>query len=145
MCYTVIISTSSSEDLTQYNTELVRFSANLSDIPEKGKLRYPHQWYIGSKSGCSCTFRHLHSPELGFSAPVDWYEEVPDEIEATLQVVKVFRRLIEGGHALDCVDTWPQKEGLPADLEELEVDLRAIKDEEFRFIENHHFSFKIQT
>ena len=49
--------------------------------------------HVGSKSGCSCTFRHLYSIELGFGEPVDWYPEEPDAIEATIQLASTIRRL----------------------------------------------------
>ncbi len=85
MCYGVYVSTDSSEDLATRNTDLVRFEKvadPLSD-PCITLLDFPSQWYVGSKSRCSCTFRHLTSIELGFSEPVDWYTEEQEELDAT--------------------------------------------------------------
>ena len=106
MCYALVLSTTSDEDLQVHNTDLVRFGLDLPDIPELQNLRYPNCWFIGSRSGCSCTFRHLHSPELGFGEPVDWYPEQADEIEATLQAAKIIRKLVAEGHEVDCIDAW---------------------------------------
>ena len=95
---------------------------------------------MGAKEkGCSCSFRHLYSIELGFSEPVDWYPEEEDEIKATLEVIKVIRGLLEGGAEVDCIDAWEGDS--PHPLTELEVDLGEISDEAFRFYENHHFIF----
>jgi hypothetical protein len=94
---------------------------------------------VGSKSVCSCTFRHLFSTELGFREPVDWFEEDEDEIEATLLFIKIVRRLIDQGYQVDCLDAWygVAKE----DITEMKVNLENLDDEQFRFFENQHFIF----
>lgn len=141
MCYLILLSTSSNEDLSQYNNELVRFEKNIPDVPQREKLKYKNHWYVGSKSGCSCTFRHLYSTELGFAPPVDWYPEEEDEIEATLQVSRIIRRLVIQGELVDCIDIWEGNKDNQLDLKAIEVNLGEVPDEAFRFMENHLFTF----
>jgi len=144
MCYTVLLSTSSAIDLEQYNSELVTFSNDFSASQATEKLSYQHKWQVSSKSGCSCTFRHLHSTELGFGTPVDWFPEEADEISATLQFIKIIRALVANGAEVDCIDSW-ESSNKKTTLEELNVDLAQISDEEFRFFENYHFIFNCST
>ncbi len=141
MCYTLLLSTTSPEDLTVRNTQLVRFTKELPQIAEAAALTYEHKWYVGSKSGCSCSFRHLYSIELGFGEPVEWYKEEPEDIDATLQVIQLIREVVARGESVDCVDAWPSQEMQPAAIRKLNVDLSSIKNSEFRFFENHHFTF----
>ena len=89
MCYCLVLSTTSKDDLSMFNTDLVQFSRELPTISDTARLSFPYQWYIGSKSGCSCSFRHLYSIELGFGEPVEWYPEESDDIETTRQVVEI--------------------------------------------------------
>ena len=141
MCYVLLLSTTSDTDLAQFNNELVKFSRDLPQIAETDSLRYQYKWYIGSKSGCSCTFRHLYSIELGFGVPVDWYPEEDDGISATMQVIKIIRELVELGESVDCIDSWEHQEMCPVACKDGQVDLSRITNEEFRFFENHHFEF----
>ena len=78
MCYGVYISTDSPENLAERNSALVRFEkvTDVDAAPCIGVLDFPNQWCVGSKSGCSCTFRHLYSIELGFGEPESWYKNV---------------------------------------------------------------------
>jgi hypothetical protein len=142
MCYTLLLSTTSIEDLNAQSNEFVRFSRELPSIADVKALEHPNRWYVGSKSGCSCTFRHLYSIELGFGEPVDWYPEESEEIEATLQLIGIIRKLIESGESVDCVDAWEHQNMHPVAKATLEVDLCKVSDQEFRFFENHHFKFK---
>jgi hypothetical protein len=141
MCYALLLSTTSDEDLSLRNSELVHFARELPKIADAKNLKYPNKWYIGSKSGCSCTFRHLYSVELGFGEPVDWYEEAPEEIEATLQLIEVLRSLLEAREGVDCIDAWEHQSMHPIAVTELEVDLTQVSNAQFRFFENHHFVF----
>ena len=140
MCYSIFLSTNSDQDLSAKNSELVSFSKEPAPEPYHSLLKFPHQWFVGSKSNCSCTFRHLYSVELGFGEPVDWYEEGGDEIAATLSFIKVIRRISELGFQVDCIDTWEGKGR--ADIIETSVNLNDIADDQFRFFENHHFVFE---
>ena len=139
MCYSVYLSTDSEEDLSREDSESVHFEKTSSDDPGISLLKHEHKWYVGSKSGCSCTFRHLFSVELGFGGPVDWYEEEDDEINATLSFVAIVRRMIREGNQLDCIDVWYNAE--LKDVVEKEVNLGNMADEEFRFFESHLFRF----
>ncbi len=139
MCYSIYVSTDSNQDLSDGNGELIHFQKEAIAEPFNTLLRHENQWFVGSKSVCSCTFRHLSSTELGFSEPVDWFEEDEDEIEATLLFIKIVRRLIDQGHQVDCIDSWygVTKE----DITEMKVNLKDLDDEQFRFFENRHFIF----
>ncbi len=141
MCYILLLSTSSDRNLAEFNTELVRFSEELPTIADAESLRYRHKWYIGSKSGCSCTFRHICSTELGFGAPVDWCPEDPEEIAATARVISIIRKLVENGESVDCIDAWEHHRGSAVAATLMQVDLAGIDDGQFRFFENHHFVF----
>ena len=140
MCYSIFLSTDSELDLSTENSELIQFARESVPEPYLPLMKYSNHWFVGSKSGCSCTFRHLYSVELGFSEPVAWYEEEQAEIVATLVFIRLVRRIIENGDKADCIDLW---EGTPVEaVQEILVDLDEITDEQFRFFENHHFSFQ---
>jgi len=138
MCYALLLSTTSSDDLSQLNNDAVKFNA----IPERlssNHLLYLHKWYIGSRTGCSCSFRHLYGPEFEFGVPEDWFPEEQSDIEATLQLIRWIRSLITKGEKVDCIDLWESDETEP--LPPMPIHLKQIRDEEFRFFENHHFNF----
>lgn len=143
MCYAVILSTSSPENLALHNNDLVRFKRETPPSAAPARLRYAQVWYIGSKSECSCTFRHLHSTQIGFGKPVDWYPEDSDEINATRTVVQIIRQLIGQGHHVDCIDVWNEHDHEPAAVSEMRVKLDDLDDEDFRFFENYYFDFVV--
>jgi hypothetical protein len=140
MCYALYLSTSSKENLSELNSDLVRF-AQIGDDEERAmSLLHSQKWYVGSKSGCSCHFRHLGSTELGFGEPVDWYPEEDDDILATAELYKVILRLVSEGNQVDCQDLW---EGLErGEVKMVVVDLKTVPEGAFRFFENHHFVFE---
>jgi hypothetical protein len=138
MCYMLYLSTDNPRDLTELNSDLVRFE-RLGDEEGADLLLYPRKWYVGSKSGCSCTFRHLVSVELGFSEPVDWAPEEMDEIEATAALYRAIVELKSAGHKLDLLDLWEGDE--MSEIYDVELDLESISEREFRLFENHHFIF----
>ena len=140
MCYALILSTTSIEELSQFNREEIRF---VTDIPARlpvDRLLYPNQWYVGSRTGCSCSFRHLYQPFV-FGAPEDWHPEEEANIEATLLFIRLVRSLLAKGERVDCLDAWKGNSEIP--FTHLPVNLSQIRDEEFRFFENHHFDFSI--
>ena len=139
MCYTLLLSTSSSEDLSVQNCDLVRFEKEMPEHAPLDALRYPNIWFVGSRSGCSCSFRHLYSIELGFGEPADWYPEEREDIAATLTFVKIVKSLLSRGEQVDCIDVWRQPEEVR--LSSIEVDFGTIDEAEFRFFENHRFDF----
>jgi hypothetical protein len=145
MCYVLLLSTTSNADLTEFNSDALRFTTELPQIADVAQLEFPHRWYVGSRSGCSCGFRHLYSIELGFGEPVDWFEESSEDIEATLDLIRVIRALHERGESVDCVDAWDHREMHPVAETTLEVDLDTVSDTQFRLFENHRFVFRRRT
>jgi hypothetical protein len=143
MCYSIYLSTTSGVDFSRENSDFLHFRKITADEPFRSLLLHENQWYLGSKSGCSCTFRHLHSVELGFGEPVEWYPEEEDEIAATLIFVRIVRKMIERGHKLDCVDAWDG--ATKKEIQEMKVNLDEFNDVQFRFFENHHFCFQMSS
>jgi hypothetical protein len=139
MCYVTFLSTSSAEDLSARSTEFVRFEKDCFDEPAASVMLNEHKWYVGSGNGCSCAFRHLMSPELGFGHPVEWYREDGDAINATAHFEAVVRDLLARGHSVDCVDAWNGTEA--GKIVQRSVDLSALEPGQFRFFENYHFVF----
>ncbi|MFH0782409.1 MAG: hypothetical protein V2B20_10735 [Pseudomonadota bacterium] len=136
------ISTNSDQDLAINNNKLIKFEKAQNEDEELPKeiLSYKNIWYVGSASGCSCSFRHLMTPDLGFSEPVDWYEEDGEDIEATKQLYDVLKKVLEKGKQVEIVDKWTQVES--KDIKEMEISLSEINRNEFRFIENYKFILK---
>ena len=142
MCYALLLSTTSADDLSQFNSDGLSFAQATPDHLSFSDLLYPNKWYVGSRTGCSCAFRHLYEAELGFGLPVDWFPEEGTDFEATLKFIRLVRSLLSKGENVDCVDRWAgsdAEEGVDVPL--LPVHLTQIRDEEFRFFENHHFDF----
>ena len=144
MCYELILSTTSNDDLSQFNDEGIRFDHSHHERPSLVHLLHPNKWYIGSRTGCSCSFRHLYEPEHGFGTPEDWFLEQPSDIEATLKFIRLVRALIAKGERVDCVDLWAGSNSSTGSPVHMNVNLSRIRDEEFRFFENHHFDFAIE-
>ena len=140
MCYALYLSTTSKEDLAELNSDMVRFERLSDDEGRVSDLMYPQKWYVGSKSGCSCNFRHLSSVELGFGEPLDWYPEEEDDIRATAELYRVIVRLISEGNDVDALDLWEGME--QGEIKSLDVNLRTVPEKNFRLFENHHFVFE---
>ena len=141
MCYALILSTTSDEDLSLMNTDMIRFGQPVADRYPMNALSYPNKWYVGSRTECSCSFRHIVEPEQDFGIPEEWFPEEASNIEATLTLIGLVRSLIAKGEHVDCVDYWEgdiDKHQFPVSIT---VDLSRIRDEEFRLFENHHFDF----
>lgn len=145
MCYLTVLSTTTDRDLAAFNAEGVSFSRDLPGLPAERYLKYPHRWYVGSADGCSCAFRHLMAEnfaDLGFAEPVDWFEEEPAHIAATLRLVQALRQIVADGARLDCVDAWEGDHREAADLAgEVVVDFSEVPAAAFRLIENYHHEF----
>jgi hypothetical protein len=144
MCFMIILSTSSPDDLHQFNSPLLQFSKTLPGLPEELHLRHPHRWFLGSRDGCSCGFRHLDAmnESLGFAAPEDWWPEEQEDIDATRQAASAFKSLLAAGATLDCIDVWLDDDRDKVRLiEEKIIDFTQIPEPGFRFIEGHRFEF----
>ncbi|MBI4908815.1 MAG: hypothetical protein HY820_34660 [Acidobacteria bacterium] len=139
MCYVVYLSTSCADDLSVHNTELLRLRQEENPEAASGVLRYAHRWYVGSKAGCSCSFRHVTEAELGFGLPQDWMPEDAEDIAATAEFFRLARGLMESGHSVDCVDAWTGTAAV--DIRHMGVELGRLPEGEFRFFENYHFEF----
>jgi hypothetical protein len=143
MCYAVYISTDSPEDLRVRSSDLVRFEPldGSRKDPCIALLEHANRWYVGSKSDCSCTFRHLTSIELGFREPEDWYKEGQDELDATRELYTDLAVLLSAGHEVDLIDRW---EGArPDDIKTLQVSLEEVSQGAFRLFENHKFRLSV--
>jgi hypothetical protein len=142
MCYAVYLSTDSPEDLAVHNSELVRFESLgvPSEDPCAASLAFANRCYVGSKSGCSCTFRHLASIELGFGEPEDWCKEEQDELDATRELYSVIASLLASGYSVDLLDRWEGAQ--PDDIKTLDVALDEVSREAFRLFENHIFTLR---
>ena len=142
MCYAVYISTDSPKNLAEHNSELVRFKKiTVSDSdPCIALLDFPNKWYVGSLSVCSCTFRHLMAPELGFGEPEDWYEEEQDELDATRELYRILSDILCSGHQLDLVDRWEGTQ--PEGITTLDVSLDDVSERAFRMFVDHRFRLK---
>ena len=145
MCYILLLSTDSATNLSENNNDLVSFSRDLPGLAEESLLEHPHKWFVGSRSGCSCGFRHLYvaSVDLGFGEPVDWYEEEIEDIEATKKFIATIRALSTQGAKIDCIDAWDNNNTVATLNGTEEILLSQLLDTEFRFFENHRFVFKL--
>ena len=140
MCYQLYLSTSSREDLTRFNSELVHFE--LAKVPGDERLSVlenPQKWFVGSKSGCSCTFRHFVSLDGGFDEPQDWSPEDEDNVRATIELYRVIRSLIHAGERVDCLDLW--YDATRDAIRTMVVSLNAVPEQKFLLLENCHFVF----
>jgi len=139
MCYAVYVSTNSPEDLAGRNSELVRFRivSDSETDPCAALLEFPKRWFVGSKSECSCTFRHTASVELGFTEPVDWYPEDEDALDATRELYRTLKFLVSSGYQVDLVDCWEGAK--PADIATADVWLDDVSEAKFRMFENYRF------
>ncbi len=141
MCYLLYLSTDDDTDLTVHNSPLLVFDRNL-DQGRKAPLdvlQFVHKWYVGSKTGCSCSFRQFYSTDGGFDAPQDWCPEDADAIQATGQFYDVVAGLIGRGKQVDCVSWWV--DAPPIEIVSMNVDMAAVSKGTFLFLENHHYVF----
>ena len=141
MCYVLILSTTSNEDLSRFNRDGISFDKKIPHQLPIEPLLYLNKWYVGSRTGCSCSFRHLYGPEFTFGMPEHWFPEEKSDIEATLKFIRLVRSLLSKGARVDCIDLWAGSDAEDVDMPLLPINLSQIRDEEFRFFENHHFDF----
>jgi hypothetical protein len=140
MCYELYLSTSSSEDLSKYNSQLVHFERR-EHLDDKiaGTLQNGTKWFVGSKTGCSCTFRHLAGGDSGFDEPQNWFPEDEDNVKATAELYRVIATLVQRGDKVDCLDVWPATE--PVEIKTMRVSLSAVPEKAFRLFEDYHLVF----
>jgi hypothetical protein len=141
MCYALLLSTTSNDDLSRFNNEAIRFDKTIPERLSFDRFLYPNRWYVGSRTGCSCSFRHLYGPEFEFGVPEAWFPEEETDVQATLMFIHVVRSLLEKGESVDCIDLWEGHDMEPQPPISMNVNLSQIRDEAFRFFENHYFKF----
>ena len=142
----LLLSTDSDKDLSLANSEFVNFTRELPGLSEESFLKYPNRWLVEAQDGCSCGFRHLYidSVELGFSEPEDWFPEDKEDIQATLEFIKVIRELIGQKSQIDCIDVWDNQNNECCIQGRLDVNLSTLNDTQFRFFEAYHFVFRAE-
>jgi hypothetical protein len=144
MCYMLYLSTGCADDLSLQSSDLVRFQRPSVETHSAYPriLKYEYQWFVGSKSQCSCTFRHLcrESVDLGFGAPEDWFPEDQEHIEATRALYGILNDIVQRGHQVDVLDCWSGDEDKEAVA--LEVSLSAVSVDRVRLFEGHVFDLK---
>jgi hypothetical protein len=139
----LLLSTDSEKDLSQHNSKLIAFKRELPPLAEVLELRFLNKWFVASREGCSCGFRHLHTSaiDLGFDTPQEWYEEDPEDIAATLEFVAVIQALIGNGQQVDCIDVWGHETASSTTVDTISVNLSALQSGAFRLMEGYHFVF----
>ena len=144
MCYMVYISTDCADDLAAQTSDWVRFEKPSieSQSPCPRILKYQHKWFVGSKSGCSCTFRHLcrESVKLGFGQPQDWFPEDAEAIDATKRLYDILKEIVQRGFQVELLDCWSGEED--KDALTLHVSLSRIPADHFRMFEGHLFTLE---
>lgn len=146
MCYSVYISTDSSEDLGGRKSALIGFQ-KVSDFdadPCATLLDSANKWCVTAPEGCSCGFRHLcqESVDLGFTVPQDWSPEEQNEIDATAELYRILVSLLAGGHKVDLVDVW-EAQAIPEQVTVLDVALDEVPEKTFRLFEGHKFRLRM--
>jgi hypothetical protein len=140
MCYRVYISTNSVDDLSERNSELVKFEKVTEADSECfiDLLEFPNKWYVGSKTDCSCTFRHLAGgSDFEFEEPQDWCQEEQDNIDATLDLYSSLVFLLSLGYKVDLIDQW--YEAKREDIITIDVSLDTVSQKKFRLFENYKY------
>lgn len=144
MCYLTLLSTTSTRDLSAFDSPLMRCTRQLPPVAAARFLRHPNRWFLGTGEGCSCAFRHLAAEHavLGFSPPQAWWPEDAAAVEATRQAFRMFQVLVGEGASLDAVDVWADDQGGSANLHgNAVVALDAVDEASFRFFEGHRLEF----
>jgi hypothetical protein len=139
MCYLLYLSTDCPRDLTTAEPRFEPVPAHEEEAV-RSALAHPNVWYLPCRyGGCSCHFRHAMSVELGFGEPEDWYQEDPENVQATMELHDFIAGLVAEGCAVDMVDFW----GEPDDEAEatIDVSLSNVTREKLRFFEGHRFVF----
>lgn len=142
MCYMLYLSTDCAEDLAARSTALLRFEKPDPQLPAPAALKNGRAWFVGSKSGCSCTLRHVcrGNTDFDFQEPQDWSPEEPDAIAATKLLYAVLAEIVRGGGQVDLADVWI-REGIQP-LQPIEVSLSDVSADRFRLFEDHLFTLR---
>ena len=145
MCYFTHIALSKMVDPPPH-TELLRVSY-VAPTPGPGPQELDRTWftnqhiyYLGSKSGCSCTFRYWQH-EIGMVPPQDWAHEDPGDpaLLATRELFRWLRHLHEDGIDIELVVKWAT-EPLPRN-EFIAINLDDITEETFLMFDDYKIKF----
>ncbi len=151
MCYVVHILTDAPDDLAAQSGTLIHFTrsnaAGLGETLVGGAdlVALPTVWSVTSQWDCACTLRHVFAngqemtPDdaLWFGPPVEWYDEEPEELEATRELHAVLRGLTRAGHRVEVLDH--SHGDRAADLHTLDVDLEDVDADSFRLFSGYRF------
>ena len=110
MCMMTYIGTTAEQDLSEYNSDKIRFIKSSPDSGEEKFLKYKNVWFLTDQyESCSCGFRSVEFPNvdiLGFDVPQDWSEEDEESIEATHEAYKIILNLLKSGHKVESITFW---------------------------------------
>ncbi len=138
----VYISTDCADDLSLRTSNEVRFEKPSVEAcsPRPRALQHEHAWFVGSESGCSCTFRHLcrESVKLGFGAPEDWFPEEEGRVAATRRLYQILKEIVERGYRVEVLDCWSGDED--KEPERRDVSLSQVPADHFRLFEGYLFT-----
>ena len=148
MSYALLLSTTSSNNLEDFNDDLLTFDPTMWNLDEEELLNYPNKWLVLSPDGCSGGFRYV-SEDLGFGLPVDWYPEEKKDILVTERLIEIIRKLVQNNEKVECINAWLEdvKKTLnkKSTIEELKVNLNEVSNEEFRFHGYKRYNFVENT
>lgn len=139
MCHITFVSTTSEADFRGVDEPHFHLYPVEADEQEEAatRLSYPHRWYLeGRYGGCSCHFRNWvrqNPPE--FWEPQDWFEEDPEDVEATRAFYDLIARLVGEGEKVDIVTVWEGEDV----LHDRELSLSEVSREAFRFMDSIRF------
>ncbi len=147
MCYTVFLSTDSTEDLSAWNSKLMVLQPAAESEPLLKRLQFKNCWFLTDEHNCcSCEFRHLSqtnsdgSPaDPEFFEPQDWMPEDPERVEGTRLLFDVIKNLVGRGFKVDLIDVWNERE---AERFVLDVDLALVKRDSFHMFEDFKMRFR---
>lgn len=145
MCYSIFLSTDSTEDFAINTYLYLCFSKDLSPEPSEQDLlpllAYPNRWFLNRSEfgGCSCHFLHSRDDHQ-FREPLDWLPQGADDVSATEEAYNVFSEIIRSGYKLDVLDVFSNRE-TNIEIRDLEISFGSIEAISFRFFENYRFNF----
>jgi hypothetical protein len=139
MCHITFLSTTAPDDFQGVDDDHFRLERVADDEGEEAarSLAFPHRWYVECRfGGCSCHFRNwLEENPPEFGAPEDWFEEDPEDVEATRAFYDFVAGLVAAGHEVDIVTVWTGS--VPRHT--WDVSLSEVSREAFRFMDGFRF------
>lgn len=143
MCYSIYLSTDSPQDLAAEVFAHLQFGMPAPDPAHEELLplfAHPRRWYLSRREygGCSCHFRHSMD-EATFEPPQDWFPEDADDIAASREAYRAFRKIVSDGYGLDLISVWDME---TAEVKKLVVPLSSMGEDSFRFFSGYRFDFR---